>query len=194
MEKRFLIQWFPERAKKYEQFYEYAKMYREALFTLVKEMNREHNFLDENASDLSPAVLAGHDYGILPAMFLFRHHVELQLKGLVLHKGGTLDEVDKIHGIGEILVLLESKTEIPRISEKSKKIIQELHRLDTTSQGFRYPYDKHGKRFFEETSNDDLVQANIMEEFMDRVEMVTRDLENQEGDFTNEDDSMRFVQ
>lgn len=183
MNKKYLIQWFPPWGGKHDQFYSYAEVYKETLVTIINEINREHDLFSKNSKDVHPATLANHDYGILPALFLFRHYIELQLKGMILHNGGELKEIDSVHSIVKLLDLLKQKSNLTMISKKTEKFIFELHHLDTTSQGFRYPFEKSGKRFFETVLERDLDQVNVLSEFTDRAIKVICDLENQEGEF-----------
>ncbi len=63
----------------------------------------------EKSPDLHPVILSNHDYGIISAMFLFRHYIELQLNVFILQRNETLKEIDHTHGIEELLQLLKSK-------------------------------------------------------------------------------------
>lgn len=183
LSRKYFIQWFPKGVRNHNQFYVYASVYRETIVVIINEINKKKDLSSDKSPDFHSSYLATHDYGILPVLFLFRHYIELELKGMILHKGGTLKEIDNTHGIVNLLNLLEKKAKIPRISELTKKFIKELHELDSTSQGFRYPYEKNGKRFFEKTLDKDLEQVNDLREFMDRATKIIGDFENQEGDF-----------
>jgi len=187
MSKKYFIQWFPEGSENHDQFYVYAGVYKEAIVVIINEINKKHDLSSDKSPDFHSSFLKNHDYGILPALFLFRHYIELELKGLILHKGGTLKEIDSTHGLIDLLKLLAQKSDTPRISEQTKKFILELHELDSTSQGFRYPYEKNGRRFFEKTLEKNLDQVNDLREFMDRATKVIGDFENQEGDFYHQD-------
>ena len=190
MSGRFAVNWFPETGVQHNQFYEYAEVYKESLITLVNEITRKHDLFGKDKDrDNHPATLSNHDYGIIPAVFLFRHYIELQLKGMVLQRGGSMDDFNRIHGLDELLRLLERRVKLPRISQNTKQFITDLAELDSNSQGFRYPYTRGGVRFFAELLEEEIAQVNVMTEFLDRATAIICDLENQEGDFDAEDDN-----
>ena len=179
----FMIQWFPEWEGKHDQFLNYAEVYKESLITIINAINSNHDLRSNNSPDVHPAILANHDYGILPALFLFRHYIELQLKGMILQNGGTLDEINSEHGIKSLLNLLKQKSNPTMISDDTETFILELHALDSSSQGFRYPFTRSGRMFFANIVEQDLNQVNVLREFVNRATQVITDLENQEGDF-----------
>jgi len=189
MSRRFAVNWFPETELQHNQFYAYAEVYKESFITIIHEMTREYD-LDNNAQiDNHPATLSNHDYGIIPAVFLFRHYIELQLKGMILQRGGTMNDFNRIHGLNDLFQLLERRTILSRISQNTKQFIIDLTELDANSQGFRYPYTLGGQRFFADLLDQQMTQVNVMTEFLERAEVIIDDLENQEGDFDHQDEN-----
>jgi|APSaa5957512535_1039671.scaffolds.fasta_scaffold174234_1 hypothetical protein len=187
---RFAVHWFPETGLQHNQFYAYAEVYKESLITLINEITRNHDlFGNEKDRDNHPATLSEHDYGIIPAVFLFRHYIELQLKGMILQRGGTMNDFNRRHGLDVLLQLLVNRIDLPAISENTRQFIRDLAELDSNSQGFRYPYTRGGQRFFEDLLEEKMTQVNTLREFMNRATVVIDDLENQEGRFDSEDEA-----
>lgn len=94
---------------------------------------------------------------IFPALYLFRHAVELYLKAMVLYclalKQGKLDyqsqpikELFSEHRPSELFKQLEKTWptlgESP-LSEQAKEVLNQLIIVDNHSQAFRYPFDKN---------------------------------------------------
>jgi len=190
MSGRFAVNWFPETGLQHNQFYAYAEVYKESLITIINEITREHGLFGDNQDrDNHPATLSNHDYGIIPAVFLFRHYIELQLKGMILQRGGTMNNFNRQHGLDELLVMLENRATLPRISNDTRQFIIDLAELDSNSQSFRYPFTRAGQRFFANLIEQQMTQVNSIREFMNRAETIIHDLENQEGDFDVEDEA-----
>ena len=189
MTRRFAVNWFPETGVQHNQFYAYAEVYKESFITIIHEMTREYDLENNAQVDNHPATLSNHDYGIIPSVFLFRHYIELQLKGMILQNDGSMDDFNRIHGLGELLRLLQKRVELPRISQDTKQFILDLAELDANSQGFRYPYALSGQRFFADLLEQHMTQVNVMTEFLDRATAIIYDLENQEGDFDMQEEA-----
>ena len=186
----FFIQWQPEERDKHELFYQYAEVFRHAARTLIHAMNKNHNLKDWHDPDLDPAVLRSHDYGIIPAMYLFRHYVELQLKGFILHldKDGY-EKIRNKHNLQALLNLVEEKkTKALRISLESKTFIEYLDTVDQSSQALRYPYDNKGNSIWTNKSDKELKYVNTMRHVTQMMNTVFADLENQEGNLDAEDE------
>ena len=186
----FFIQYRPKGRANHELFYAYAKVFRHATRTLIYAMNKKHDLKDWHAPDLDPAILRGYDYGIVPAMYLFRHCVELQLKGFILHL--DKNEYKKIKNNHDLQALLniveEKKTKALRISTKSKRLIAYLDTIDPSSQSFRYPSDNKGNNVLGNKSNKELKYVNTMSYVEQMINIVLDDLENQEGNLDAEDE------
>ena len=153
-------------------------------------MNKKHDLKDWHAPDLDPAFLRGYDYGIVPAMYLFRHCVELQLKGFILHLDkNEYKRIQNNHDLQALLnIIEEKKTKALRISTKSKTIIAHLGTVDPSSQSFRYPSDNKGKNVLENKSDEELKYVNTMGCVEQMINIVLDDLENQEGNLDAEDE------
>ncbi len=189
MSRRFAVNWFPETGVQHNQFYAYAEVYKESFITIINEMTRDYDLENNAQVDNHPATLSNHDYGIIPAVFLFRHFIELQLKAMILQRGGNMSDFNTRHGLESLLQLLEERIDLPRVSKNTRQFIIELSQLDTNSQGFRYPYTISGQRFFADLLEQHMSQVNVMTEFLNRATAIICDLENQEGDFDVEDDN-----
>ena len=187
MSGRFAVNWFPETGLDHNQFYAYAEVYKESVITIIHEITREFDLENNAQVDNHPATLSNHDYGIIPTVFLFRHYIELQLKGMILQRGGSMNDFNRNHTLEELLHLLESRTRLTQISQNARQFIIELSELDVTSQGFRYPFTRGGQRFFADLLEQEMTQVNVMKEFLERAEVIITDLENQEGFFDAED-------
>jgi len=91
-----------------------------------------------------------------PVAYLYRHHLELMLMGLVSLgvRVGSLDECEDILGEHALVPLWSKAKQLiqevcpdspPEDLEAAGAVIQEFHRLDKSGQVFRYARDKHGK-------------------------------------------------
>ena len=158
-----------------EDWLAYASVYEDSVRILLQEI--KSNFLYQH-----------HAYQILPLLFLLEMYIELQLKGLIIYKGG-LSKPE--HSLSEHFKLLESLDSSIRMSEQTKDFIKRLSELDNKSQAFRYPTDRNLRRFFQNLSPDLsklLYDINDFQELEKIVKSVIRDLENIEGDFEYEQD------
>ena len=165
-------------------------MFRHATRTLIHAMNENHDLKNWHDPNLDPAVLRSHDYGIIPAMYLFRHYVELQLKGFILHldKDGY-EKIRNKHNLQALLNLIEEKkTKALRISLESKTFIEYLDTVDQSSQALRYPYDNKGNSIWTNKSDKELKCVNTMRHVTQMMDTVFTDLENQEGNLDAEDE------
>lgn len=90
---------------------------------------------------------------IYPIAFLYRHHIELQLKGLIAtcrQLSGNKNGYPHHHNLNDLW--LEAKrgimdqygAETPRELEYVKPCIDEFMKWDSSSFAFRYPTDKAG--------------------------------------------------
>jgi len=90
-----------------------------------------------------------------PALFLYRHYLELRLKELFLAYGGNLAEVNSEHRVLEIWKKVreqdEAATSEPLAPDSLKdlqtaeNIIVQFDEIDKKSQVFRYPKDRIGQ-------------------------------------------------
>ena len=186
----FFIQYRPKGRANHELFYAYAKAFRHATRALIYAMNKEHDLKDWHAPDLDPAFLRGYDYGIVPAMYLFRHCVELQLKGFILHLDkNEYKRIQNNHDLQALLnIIEEKKIKALRIPTKSKTIIAHLGTVDPSSQSFRYPSDNKGNSMWTNKSDKELKYVNTMRHVTQMMDTVFADLENQEGNLDAEDE------
>ena len=119
-----------------------------------------------------------HDYQILPVLFLFRHYIELQLKGLILHAGGAIPS--KEHDLLKLLKILEPFDQ--ECLHTTPGIIRQLSSLDRKSVVFRYPIDTKGIRHFGSSKNPPLYhKLTKLSSLIGIIQTVSRELENLEG-------------
>jgi len=99
------------------------------------------------------------DVFFFPVVYLYRHAIELSLKGLVidgvslriLENGKELQDILASHNLHKLWgkVRLVLKTVWPDADDADldavEKIILEFHQADRTGQRLRYSKDKHGK-------------------------------------------------
>jgi hypothetical protein len=93
---------------------------------------------------------------IYPALFLFRHSIELCFKVIILYSRSLAGSVYKLkniedlfnkHSLWELYVI--AKREFPDIlhkeegfiSDEAEKVLKQLDRIDDKGQAFRYPFD-----------------------------------------------------
>jgi hypothetical protein len=94
-----------------------------------------------------------HELMALPAMFLYRHYVELHLKSLLLDAGELLDDPQTVppkhyllslwQRVRRLLLKIDPRSDGPWL-ERADGIITEFDALDPTSFAFRYPVDTEG--------------------------------------------------
>jgi HEPN domain-containing protein len=171
--KDFYVGWFHSSGDAKDRYFVYAdvfmRIYRDLLSSFA---TADH-------------MLRGHDYGIIPPLFLFRHYIELQLKGLLIAHGG---ESMKTHDLDILLekLLKVNQTNPHKLSREVKNFITSLGRLDKNSDGFRYPYTNDGKAFFSTISKPQrktLESINSLELLFNASEKVMDELEVSEGYF-----------
>lgn len=164
-EVRFPFEWSPEGACSAELLLQYAEVYKDSVEMLLNGMQ--------------PRELL-HDYQPLPMLFLFRHYIELQLKGLILQMGGEFDP-DPDHNLTRLLDTLKglgSELHLPLCSD----IIPRLQNLDAKSTTFRYPFSKDMKRFFQKIGDEKLYMMITTPSSMSKlITDIITELENAEG-------------
>jgi len=105
------------------------------------------------------------DYDAYPILFLFRHHVELTLKEVVVLTE-RIAEMERIelpqfniatHNLVTLLEVAERNLELLKrplgldekpFDKRTKDLILDLGSFDQKSEAFRYPVDKEGNLFF----------------------------------------------
>lgn len=116
----------------------YASGYKEAADLLVKGVE---------------ATGAGQDTLVYPVLFLYRQHLELQLKDLIRQARCLLDKPGSFpmgHHIGKLWQvchdLLSEVSPNDSVAELNEiaRLIGEFAALDPTSEAFRYPQDRNG--------------------------------------------------
>lgn len=100
---------------------------------------------------------------IYPIFYLYRHHVELELKGTIRmclhHLPGTdpkevvNKEVDKTHNLARLWRFLKKlypnyNEQMPEASQSFESLLLEFHEHDPDSQAARYPVDSKGNQTF----------------------------------------------
>jgi hypothetical protein len=108
----------------------YAQGYFRGADTLVNETKRNPS---NNPSNLL----------VYPICFLYRHFIEITLKGIIdyyIRLGYNVKNTIKIHNLEELLdiVITLTKEEKSLIPENLQKIIRDFNKFDPNSQGFRY--------------------------------------------------------
>jgi hypothetical protein len=94
------------------------------------------------------------DYLVWPFVLCWRHHIELQLKNLILILREYLDEPSpqgiRTHSIAKLWIEFKSliaKAEFdePHELENVNHVLVQLHALDPSSESFRYPIRNSGE-------------------------------------------------
>ena len=97
---------------------------------------------------------------VFPALFLFRHAVELFLKAIILYSRRIKEfddpwpkELLAKHSLKELyqIALKSWPDSRPIISKESETALMQLHEADENSVSFRYPFDKDYKPFWDHT-------------------------------------------
>lgn len=168
-----------------------GEVYKSTLKTLMKHFGMSdedaQKEIDER-TDPGSLLLPDHDYGIAPLAFLFRHYIEIKLKGLILYKG---DSCERTHDVSRLLEQLrnilnsERASGDERLSIETCLIINEFQKLDKNSDGFRYPYGKNDTPSLQ-SNNAFLKYFNSLSAFKQMVNYVVDDFTNLEGDIDAE--------
>lgn len=127
-------------------------------------------------------LLPEHDYGIAPLAFLFRHYIEIKLKGLILYKDGNFELT---HDISYLLHELKKLITPEMLSDETCLVIEEFQKLDENSDGFRYPYTTKDTPSLQD-NKEFLKYFNSLSTFKEMLEFVMQDLTNLEGDIDAE--------
>jgi hypothetical protein len=105
------------------------------------------------------------DLAVYPACFLYRHYIELMLKGLIKLGNllqGTPAAYEKTHQIRELWntcrPLLEDAEADPVDVQNVEKCIFEFASIDPSGEAFRYSEDKKGNPVFKERMQFNLAQ------------------------------------
>lgn len=174
------------------EFLAYAKNYERAAKILLREISEytdiwKIQFDDPKMDDIS---LKSDEYGLFPILYVVRHYLELQFKGLILANHGEFNKI-KTHNLQKLLHLLEETIGKDRISKEVKQYVQKLHDYDFSSEALRYPYDNNGTKI--ELGSP---EKNISNAYDDRsilvkilqadFSKVSRELENLEGNLDAE--------
>jgi hypothetical protein len=97
---------------------------------------------------------------IYPILFLYRHHLELELKGRIryclsclsgLDDAEIADKLNRGHNLQGLWSTLKScypdyGREMPKASRAFETLLSELSKIDPDSQGARYPVDTKGNQ------------------------------------------------
>jgi hypothetical protein len=119
----------------------YSQAYKDAADRLV-----EHTQSDRTSLN----------FMVFPILFLYRHYIELALKEIILSASEYLEKEQKntnIHTLSKLWeeakkLIFEVDLEIPNdeIIAIENQILQ-FHKLDKSSETFRYPFDRQGNVF-----------------------------------------------
>lgn len=168
----------------------FGEIYKSTLKTLMKhfEMSDEDEQKEiDKMTDPDILLLRDHSYGIMPLAFLFRHYIEITLKGLILYKGRSWEQTHDISKLlGQLKNILDSeKTGSDEwLSVKTCIIINEFQKLDKNSDGFRYPYNKDTPSL--QNNKEFLKYFNSLSTFKQMIDCVMFDFTNLEGNIDNE--------
>jgi len=111
---------------------------------------------------------------VYPICFLYRHFIEIALKGIIEGFSGLgySVELDRIRRTHDLATLLDVTGNMVRkhfetsLSEDTKKTILEINGIDPKSQVFRYSVSKRGDQFF---PNHDVIGLGTLKNKMTRV-------------------------
>lgn len=133
----------------------------------------------------------GDDAACLPALFLYRHYVELSLKGMLLDAGVLLDLTDSIpcwHPLKPLwkklrhqLDLIEKQDDAEWL-DRAETLIHELDSLDPQSFAFRYPVTKAGAPSFPIAHQ---VDIEHFRDVIEEVELVFDGISSQLGHYVD---------
>lgn len=141
------------------------------------------------ADILAEHVLAnwtGGDLMIYPIIFLYRHHLELSLKEIIIKGNELLDEQIKLKNVHSLCELWsDCRTVLQRIdvaidipaTEAFEANIRQLDQIDPESMSFRYPVTKNGTPTL--PTSLDSVDLQNMQKVVHRMSFfleITRDL------------------
>lgn len=182
IEKTFQLQDKPEYQDKGEGYLLDAHVYKDSVMVLLEHLKNTDIY---------------HDYQIKPLLFLFRHFIELKLKGLILYSSNAfpnsienieefMGEARTTHNLMKLLNKLKD-IKIPRIKlpKDFTIFITHLDRLDNDSVRFRYPENSIGSEFYV-TDPIYIQNKKFFDEIMQlkniakHIETVTEILENLE--------------
>jgi hypothetical protein len=178
-------------------FFLIAEAYYESAETLYQKMRSAgKNF----------AVLDGHIY---PMVFLYRHFIELYLRGLYLKYSGCSNDQLKQYFTEVGHDLNASWIRVKPLLSKGKKhvgssqnigaiehYIHEMNRFDSSSMGMRYPIDKKTMAAMCKTPiHLDYVNLHDrMAEFHKAIESLNYDIENQVNNIAADEDIASFLE
>ncbi|GAC1702107.1 MAG: hypothetical protein NVS9B4_06700 [Candidatus Acidiferrum sp.] len=138
-------------------FLAYAFGYRESANALVDTVE---------ARDISAS------RAVYSVCFLYRHYIELMLKGLIRLGNHPVDDYPKHHDIGRLWQICrpllerscpkDDQADIPAIENCIEKFVT----LDPSGEAFRYGADRHGNAHFEVPP---LINLTALRDLMDRV-------------------------
>lgn len=136
----------------------------------------------KNAADLIAGRLVDLDRvteaACLPALFLYRHFIELSLKGMLLDAGELLNVSElarKGHSLSPLWVALRTRIEAIQTAnsdewlDRAERLIAEFDQLDGSSFTFRYPVDLSGTPNLPVSHSVDIAH---FADVMDELEMI----------------------
>lgn len=153
----------------------YGEVYKSALKSLIVHFEKTDEEIQKEIIknvDSDILLLSKHDYGIAPLSFLFRHYIEIKLKGLILSKGGS---PKLTHDIDKLLNQLKDMINLQQLSDETCLIVEEFQKLDKSSDGFRYPYTTKDAPSLQD-KHDFLKYFNSLSTFKEMVDFVMGDL------------------
>lgn len=131
------------------------------------------------------------DTACLPALFLYRHYVELSLKGMLLDAGVLLDLTDSIPGwhplkplwkrLRDQLHLIEKQDDDEWL-DRAEALMYELDSLDPQSFAFRYPVTKAGEPSLQIAHQ---VDIEHFRDVMEELELVFDGISSQLGHYVD---------
>jgi hypothetical protein len=156
---------------KSEQYFVYADVNRQAVELIMEEFSK------------NPPL---HSHSLAPVVFLLRHYIELQLKGIIAF-GEVTHLVKKNHDIQalykEAIRNVEQKYGLEKLGKANpevEKFIATLSNFDKTGEAFRYPETVDGRAFAQLVEKMDpwlYETITVLENFADIAKKVIADLE-----------------
>ena len=133
-----------------------------------------------------------HDYSLGPVVFLLRHWIELQLKGIIVYVTEPADhESIKGHDIAQLYKLATKITkdfasnrnlDWPCPNSKVERLISLLGNYDSKGEVFRYPETLDGESVFQEPMDNDLYDMVMtVEGLTESCSLIFGDLDGLEG-------------
>jgi hypothetical protein len=152
-------------------FLQYAVVYKDCI-----------EFLMEHYEKKPPS----HDYGMAPVLFLLRHYVELQLKGILISCRYDLKDLN--HNIAELykktmkfVIEIYGRENVGNPDAEVEKFLLALGNFSQKGEAFRYPESKDGTPFSEKFKASDIWFYESITDFSKLRPLIKNVIDNIEG-------------